>query len=179
MKLKLLMGITKGIQLCSVCAKTHVYKHWLWTFIYSLQWHHNGRDGVWNHQPYDCLRNRLFRRRSKKTSKPRVTGLCAGKSPVTGDGVIMCSWKYWVESSLSSVSKSPYSIPSLATWEVYINYQKRADVHWWPSFPDIQPWSEVLWLVWIITVLERNMSYIYRQIESLLLKDSKAGLQTI
>ena len=28
---------------------------------------------------------RLFRRRSKKTSKLRVTGLCAGNSPVTGE----------------------------------------------------------------------------------------------
>ena len=33
----------------------------------------------------DCLLNRLFRRRSKKTSKPRVTGLCEGNSPVTGE----------------------------------------------------------------------------------------------
>ena len=29
--------------------------------------------------------NRLFRRRSKKTSKPRVTGLCEGNSPVAGE----------------------------------------------------------------------------------------------
>ena len=29
--------------------------------------------------------NRLFRRRSKKTSKLRITGLCAGKSPGTGE----------------------------------------------------------------------------------------------
>ena len=50
-----------------------------------LQWHQNGRDGVSNHQPYDCLLNRLFRRRSQKTSKLRVTGLCAGNSPVTGE----------------------------------------------------------------------------------------------
>ena len=38
-----------------------------------------------NHQPYDCLLNRLSRRRSKKTSKLRVTGLCAGNSSVTGE----------------------------------------------------------------------------------------------
>ena len=31
------------------------------------------------------LLNRLYRRRSKKTSKFRVTGLCAGNSPVTGE----------------------------------------------------------------------------------------------
>ena len=35
-------------------------------------------DVVSNHQPHDCLLSRLFRRRSKKTSKLRVTGLYAG-----------------------------------------------------------------------------------------------------
>ena len=49
------------------------------------KWRHNGHDGVSNHQPHDCLRNRLFRRRSKKTSKLSVTGLCARNSPVTGE----------------------------------------------------------------------------------------------
>ena len=39
--------------------------------------------------------------------------------------------------TLFNFSKSPHSIPSLATWEVYSKYQKRTDVHWWPSFPDI------------------------------------------
>ena len=41
---------------------------------------------VWTYL-YDCLLNRLFRRRSKKTSKLRVTGLCAGNSLVTGEFV--------------------------------------------------------------------------------------------
>ena len=36
-----------------------------------LQWRHNGRNSVSNHQPDDCLLNRVFRRRSKKTSKLR------------------------------------------------------------------------------------------------------------
>ena len=49
----------------------------------SLQWRHNGRDGVSNHQPRVCLLNRLFSRRSKSTSKLRVTCLCAGNSPVS------------------------------------------------------------------------------------------------
>ena len=53
--------------------------------VMSLLWRHSRRDGVSNHQPHDCLLNRLFRRRSKKTSKLRVTGLCAGNSPVTGE----------------------------------------------------------------------------------------------
>ena len=46
---------------------------------------YNGRDGVSNHQPHDCLLNRLFRRRSKKTPKLRVIGICAGNSPGTGE----------------------------------------------------------------------------------------------
>ena len=50
-----------------------------------LQWRHNGRDGVSNHQSSDCLLNRLLRRRSKKTLKLRVSGLCAGNSPGTGE----------------------------------------------------------------------------------------------
>ena len=49
------------------------------------QWRHNGLDSVSNHLPHDCLLNRLFRRRSKKTSKLRVTGLCVGISPGTGE----------------------------------------------------------------------------------------------
>ena len=51
----------------------------------SLLWRHNQRDSVSNHQRFHCLLNRLFRRRSKKTPKLRVTGLCAGNSPVTGE----------------------------------------------------------------------------------------------
>ena len=87
-------------------------KHgYLWCFqdSGSLRWRHNGRNSVSNHQPHDCLLNPLFRRRSKKISKLRVTGLCAGihrrpvnsphKWPVTPkmfpfDDVIMCQGKY-------------------------------------------------------------------------------------
>ena len=51
----------------------------------ALHWRHNGCDSVSNHQPRDCLLNRLSRHRLKKTSKLRVTGLCAGNSPGTGE----------------------------------------------------------------------------------------------
>ena len=37
-----------------------------------------------NHRCLDCLLNRLFRWRSKKTSKLHVTGLCEGNPPVAG-----------------------------------------------------------------------------------------------
>ena len=47
----------------------------------SLRWRHNERHSVSNNQPHDCFLNGLFRRRSKKTSKLRVTGLCVGNSP--------------------------------------------------------------------------------------------------
>ena len=49
----------------------------------TLRWRHNDHAGVSNHQPHGCLLNRLFRLKSKITSKLRVTGLCADKWPVT------------------------------------------------------------------------------------------------
>ena len=51
----------------------------------SLQWRHDERYSVSNHQRLDCFLIRLFRRRSKKTSKLRIAGLCEGKPPVTGE----------------------------------------------------------------------------------------------
>ena len=68
--------------------------HWRWLYfdiftiqiwLCTLQWRHNGLDSVSNHQPHHCLLSRLFGRRSKKTSKLRVTGLRAGNSPGTGE----------------------------------------------------------------------------------------------
>ena len=73
---------------------------------FSLQWRHNGRHGVSNHQLHDCLLNRLPRRRSKEASKVRVTGLCAGNSTVGGDFTAQMSsnaenasiwWRHHVE----------------------------------------------------------------------------------
>ena len=61
-----------------------------------LRWRHNGWDSVSNHQPRECLLRRVIRRTSKKTSKLRVTGLCAGNSfPVIYS--VMCfteDWRY-------------------------------------------------------------------------------------
>ena len=50
-----------------------------------LQWRHNEQNGVSNHRRLDCLLNRSVRRRSKKTSKLRVTSLYEENSPVTGE----------------------------------------------------------------------------------------------
>ena len=64
-----------------------VWPFWLTPIFFgqSLRWRHNDHAGVSNHQPHGCLLNRLFRRKSKKISKLRVTGLCAGNSPGTGE----------------------------------------------------------------------------------------------
>ena len=51
----------------------------------TLQWRHNEHASVSNHQPNDYLLNGLFGRWSKVTSKLRVTGLCVGNSPGTGE----------------------------------------------------------------------------------------------
>ena len=50
----------------------------------SLHWRHNEPDGVSNHQPNDCLFNRLFRRRSDRQNitAPRHWPLCG---EFTGD----------------------------------------------------------------------------------------------
>ena len=62
----------------SLCGQLHLGT--IFAF-FGLQWRHNDHGGVSNHQPHGCLLNRLFRHRSKKTSKLPVTGLCAGNSP--------------------------------------------------------------------------------------------------
>ena len=73
----------------------------------SFQWRHNGRDSVSNHHPHDCLLNRLFRRRSKKTSKLRVTGLCAGNSSINSAQMasntenVSIWWRHHVGSNLT------------------------------------------------------------------------------
>ena len=49
---------------------------------FSLQWCNNECHVILNHCCLDCLLNRFFRRRSRKTPTPRVTGLCEGNSHV-------------------------------------------------------------------------------------------------
>ena len=52
-------------------------------FQMTLQWHHNGRDGVSNHRCLDCLLSHLFRLRSKKHQSSALLALLWGES--TGD----------------------------------------------------------------------------------------------
>ena len=86
---------SKDVCLSVCCYQTETANQWVcgtgscstpsWYTPLPLQWRHNGHDGISNHQPHDCFLSRLFRRRSQKTSKLRVTGLCAGNSPGTGE----------------------------------------------------------------------------------------------
>ena len=81
-----LYSMSSILSLCFVVCWNHsIYPYSSGNIHWPLQWRHNGRDSISNHQPHDCLLNRLFRHRSKETSKLRVTGLCAGNSPVTGE----------------------------------------------------------------------------------------------
>ena len=83
--------------------------------MYSLRWRHNGRDSVSNHQPHDCLLNRLFRRRSKKTSKLRATGLCAVNSPGTGE------FPAQMASNAENVS---------IWWRHHVSYRRKSTKFW-------------------------------------------------
>ena len=74
---------TRGCCLCT-CIKCRRMRKVVLK-IYGLHWHHNERDGISNYRRLDCLLNRLFGRRSKKTPKLRVTPLCEGNSPVIGE----------------------------------------------------------------------------------------------
>ena len=108
-----------------------------------LPWRHNERDGVSNHLRLQCLLNCLFRRWSKKTSKPRVTGLCAGNSPVTGEFPaqrasnaedVSIWWRHHVTIPFSAVKfcrshMSPMWSQLLSGWSAIIA-QFRSRHHW-------------------------------------------------
>ena len=102
----------------------------LWPAM-SLQWCHNERDGISNHQPHDCSLNRLFRRRSKKTSKLCVTSLCKGNSPVTGE-FSSCFSHCWRANSSTQICRvwcrsAHYLLVKFSTQNYYI----WAFLSWW------------------------------------------------
>ena len=50
-----------------------------------LQWHHKERDGVSNHQPHDCLFNRLSKAQIKENIKAPSHWPLWGNTPVNGE----------------------------------------------------------------------------------------------
>ena len=75
LKFKPMLLITVILRNDGACCLAIIFGVAILVTLHSFRWRNNGRDGVSNHQPHYCLLNRLFRRRSKKTSKLRVTGL--------------------------------------------------------------------------------------------------------
>ena len=53
--------------------------------VLPLQWRHNGRDSVSNHQPHDCLLRRRLFRHNENIKAPRHWPFFAVNSPVTGE----------------------------------------------------------------------------------------------
>ena len=100
-----------------------------------LHWRHNGRDSVSNHQPHDCLLNRLFRRRSKNTSQLRVTGHCVGNSPVTGEFPAQMASNvgnvsiWWRHHAILPSGKRKCVIPAISTETEKSSYW-RPSSHW-------------------------------------------------
>ena len=106
---------------------------------FTLRWRHSDQDGVSNHQPRDCLFNRLFRRRSKKTSKLRVTGLCAGNSPETGEfPAKMASYAenvsiWWRHHGTGSSNGLLFVLPKAMVWSELL------------SCSHFEPYKQTLW----------------------------------
>ena len=107
----------------------------------SLQWRHNGADSVSNYQPHDCFLNRLFRRRSKKTSKLRLTGLCAGNSPVAGAFPAQMASNaenvsIWWRHQLLDVRYSVFNATfHCSNWHKYLRYPQYTYVCVWNYTP--------------------------------------------
>ena len=99
-------------------------------------WRHNEYDGVSNHQPNDCLLNRLFRRRSKKhqssTSLAFVRGIhwwqvnSPHKWPVTRKMFYLMTSSWGMGISIIKMRRSQdclifiMGIPIPVRWHLYI-----------------------------------------------------------
>ena len=115
-----------------------------------LRWRHNDHAGVSNHQPHGCFLNRLFRRKSKKTSKPHVTGLCAGNSPGTGEfPAQMASYAenvsiWWCHHDILNV------LPKV--WQQWVGLEGRGS---WKPMQQCQTWFT--WFLWINSVIHESL----------------------
>ena len=119
----------------------------------SLHWRHNDHDRVSNHQPHGCLLNRLFRRRSKKTSKLRVTGLCVGNSP----GPVNSPHK-------GPVTRKMFSFDDVIMMMSDIRYIWRTAVH---TAPHESTWERAWWQLHPLTMMTSPDGNIFRVTGSL------------
>ena len=132
------------------------------------QWRHNERDGVSNHRRLDCLLNRLFWRRAKKTSKLRVTDLCEGNSPVNSPHkgpvngkcfhLMTSSWRPRFLFVVLCCGQFPENVASTVRCRYNaVNFlQNTHNRH-----PIARPWGRdmgcLLWIQTLITVLHQSL----------------------
>ena len=139
-------------------------------YVNTLPWRHNGHDSVSIHQPYDCLPNRLFERRSifqSSASLAFVRGIHRGpvnsphKWPVTRkmfpfDDVTMMSrydvikWDHFLRygplcGEFTGPGEFPAQWPVTRSFEVFFDLRlnKRLSKQPWGWWFEMPPWS--LW----------------------------------
>ena len=112
----------------------------------TLLWRHNGGECVSNHQPHDYFLNRVFRRRSKETSKLRVTGLCAGNSPGTGE---------FPAQRASYAEKFPFDDVIMSNWIMGIH-------RWLLSHPNNTMQNKTVYISFIYSMLIRVIDTLHR-----------------
>ena len=123
-------------------ARNNTY-HYMNSSGNALQWRKNVRHGFSNHQPHDCLFNRLFRRRSKKTSKLRVIGFFAGNS------------------TMNSPRKGPVTQKNVSIW--WCHHGKLLKVNFHCPTEDILSYVSKYPLI----ILELKQSYCWRMMSIL------------
>ena len=127
----------------SFIAKTMFFLWPWWDGCLSLHWRHNDHDGVSNHQRHDCLLSRLFRCRSKKTSKLHVTDLCVGNSP----GLVNSPHKGPAGRKMFPFDDVIiYQIVNQVTYDVHVRFVLNSlwpnDAVWWHRFGST--WAHVM-----------------------------------
>ena len=112
------------------CAECHPSSSFTAQRVSKLQCRHNGLNRISNHQPHHCLLSRLFGCRSKKTSKLRVTGLCAENSPGTGEFSAQRASNtenvsiWWCHHECNTLLWYFLSLPWLiSSWKIWLKFQ--------------------------------------------------------
>ena len=133
-------------------------------FDIPLPWRLNKRDNVSNHQLHDCLLNRLHRRRSKKTSKLRVTGLCGEISPLTGEfpaqmvsNAENVSIRRRHHANVSMVSEWPevYSTPQHQSDSGPVHFRHGSGMFSWSNVDTVININISVWCILILTFNKR------------------------
>ena len=91
---------------------------------HTSQWRHYEQNGVSSHRRLDCLLSRVFRLRSKKTSKFSVTGLCEGNPPVTNGFLSQrpVMWKCFRLMTSSWIKTNKYNTTIIVSRCILITY---------------------------------------------------------